>query len=69
MVWVDHRSKLCLPHLRPPEKTRAVEGYCGHSWAVENVGNPTLVLVHIILLAIDSIGSLHDPASAVNFAS
>lgn len=46
-----------------------MEGYCGHSWAVESIRSRILVLVHIILLAMDGIGSLHDHASAVNFAS
>lgn len=69
MVWVDHRSKFRLPHLHPPEKDRAMEGYCGHSWVVESIGSPTLVLVHIILPAIDGIGSLYGHASGVNFAS
>jgi hypothetical protein len=41
VVWVDYCPELCICHLRTSEETHAVEGYCGHSGAIERHLNPS----------------------------
>jgi hypothetical protein len=68
VVRVGRCSSLCVCHLHTPEKTHTVEGYHGHSRAIEEHSDTLFWCLYIFSSAIDGISPIHDHAFTVDCA-